>query len=506
MFRILSASKDTMITNKIINNSFRAEDANTGQAGTLDLFKLYDESSLTGSTTPIELSRVLIKFDLDPLRALTSSILNVGSSNFKCFLNLRDVYGGQTTPTNFTLSVMPLSKSFDEGFGRDVVLFQDLDSANYVTASTVGGISAWNVTGASAVGLLGTSNIDVVGSGTLDASQGLISFEATQLFPLGDEDLLVDVTRIVSATLKGLLPDQGFRISFSGTQETDDKTRFVKRFASRHATNVRKRPTIRAIFDDSSDDDHQNFFFDLSGSLFLNNFHRGSPANLVSGSNLTPLTGTNALLMTLYSGSYTGTFTASQHTTSGQTVTGVYSTSFAIPSNNSSLLTEIRAAGSATFTEVWSSFDRTVAFVTNSLVVKTVNRTTFDVEQQRWNINVTNMREFYKRTEKARFRIFAQLISTEQSYKAKRLPYELPSEIIRDIYYRIRDAHSGDIVVPFEQTYRSTRVSTDSKGMYFDLYIDGLDAGRVYEIDLLVYNRGVSEIYSGVGGRFRVED
>ena len=49
MYRILSASKDAYITDKIINNSFRAKDANTGQAGTLDLFKIYNETTITGS-------------------------------------------------------------------------------------------------------------------------------------------------------------------------------------------------------------------------------------------------------------------------------------------------------------------------------------------------------------------------------------------------------------------------------------------------------------------------
>ena len=49
MYRILSASSDAYITNKIINSSFRATDANVGHAGTLDLFKLYDESSLSDS-------------------------------------------------------------------------------------------------------------------------------------------------------------------------------------------------------------------------------------------------------------------------------------------------------------------------------------------------------------------------------------------------------------------------------------------------------------------------
>ena len=65
MYRIITASKDTYITNKIIDNKFRAKDANVGQAGTLDLFKLSAESKLSGSsqTSPAELSRILLKFD-----------------------------------------------------------------------------------------------------------------------------------------------------------------------------------------------------------------------------------------------------------------------------------------------------------------------------------------------------------------------------------------------------------------------------------------------------------
>ena len=60
----LTASADTYITNKIINNSFSASDANVGRAGTIDLFKLYNEATLSGSSTVIELSRILIKFDI----------------------------------------------------------------------------------------------------------------------------------------------------------------------------------------------------------------------------------------------------------------------------------------------------------------------------------------------------------------------------------------------------------------------------------------------------------
>ena len=115
MYRILTASKDTYITNKIVKSTFRAEDANVGQASTLDIFKLYSEHQLSGVENPIEISRALVKFDLNPIRAMTASFLDLDSSRFKAKLRLSDVYGGQTTPSNFKIIVFPLSKSFDEG-------------------------------------------------------------------------------------------------------------------------------------------------------------------------------------------------------------------------------------------------------------------------------------------------------------------------------------------------------------------------------------------------------
>ena len=64
MYLVFTASKDTYITNKIMNSSYRATDGNLGRASTIDLFKLYDESVISGSTAPIELSRGLIYFEL----------------------------------------------------------------------------------------------------------------------------------------------------------------------------------------------------------------------------------------------------------------------------------------------------------------------------------------------------------------------------------------------------------------------------------------------------------
>ena len=205
MFLTLSASKDTYITNKIIGSSFRATDANLGQAGTIDLFKLYDENTITGEATPIELSRALLKFDYSLLNALKSETLDINSPDFKCFLVLNDVYGGQTTPTNFKLIAFPLAKDFDEGVGRDVVGYRDLDVCNFLTASVSNGtVNAWNKSGADAQGLLGSSNIDIISSGNLNDGNGIVNLWRDQIFPSGEEDLRIDITKIVSGTLSGM--------------------------------------------------------------------------------------------------------------------------------------------------------------------------------------------------------------------------------------------------------------------------------------------------------------
>ena len=139
MYLIITSSRDAYITNKILSNKFRATDANTGRAGTLDLFKLYSESTISGETDPIELSRALIKFDFDKLIELTGSILDVNHSSFKCTLKMKALRAGQVTPQNFRLAVFPLSQSFDEGIGRDVGSYGDLDTCNFITASYADG-------------------------------------------------------------------------------------------------------------------------------------------------------------------------------------------------------------------------------------------------------------------------------------------------------------------------------------------------------------------------------
>ena len=527
MYFVITASKDTYITDKIMANSFSASNANVGYASTLDLFRLYNESFLSGVAVTNELSRVLLKFDYDKITQLMKSNLDINHPSFQCELQLFDIMGGQATPSNFNLVLFPLSQSFDEGIGKNVVTFADLDSTNFVTASYRDGtLYPWHMSGANSQGSIDATSaggypadLDIIVSGNLSDGAGLQGLGVSQLFKNGSENLIMDVTKIVSATVAGILPDKGFRLSYTGSEEKDTRTRFVKRFASRHVRDYTLRPRIAVSYDDSIIDHHEDFYFDLSGSIFLKNFHRGQPANILSGSSLSPVTGSSCMLVTLRTGSFSKSVFASQHQAGTRLphaggddlvnfVSGVYSASFAIPSNDSTVVDwgttlsqMIARSGSVTFDEYWSSADGSVGYYTGSLVINRINRTAFNVSPKRVDLIVTNSKNSYKQFEKALFKVFVRDFNAEQ--KKFKLPIEIKSLVLEKVYYRIRDIESGKVYVPFKSSNNGTRLSSDSEGLYFEFYMD-LPKGRSFTIDFLIKDGGIDLIQEASNVRFRV--
>jgi len=293
MFKVLYPVKDAYVQNRVVNGVAQVS-GNVGKASSLDLFKLYGyTSTLVGSSSVpnVELSRLLIQFDLQPLRDLISQgLVDPGNASFSCRLHLYDVNGGQACPDNFNVQVAPLSASFDEGHGQDVVYYSDYDVCNWFSSSLVSG--SWLGAGCT------SSSFYPLPCDYFTGSNGF-STVVQQTFVKGTEDLDVDVTQIISATLAGLLPDAGFRVAFSPTVEGDQHSYFVKRFASRHAYNVEKRPRLFVRFDNSIQDDTENFYLDSPSYLFFYNYVRNSLlGNLMSGS--TQVTGSNSLVLRLY--------------------------------------------------------------------------------------------------------------------------------------------------------------------------------------------------------------
>jgi len=500
MIKIISASADTYITNRIVNNFLRAKDANVGEAGTLDLFKLYNESRINNETEPIELTRVLLRFDLEPIRKLTGSMIDPGSSSFKCKLKLKDVYGGSPTPTNFTLVIHPLSKSFDEGVGRDIIRFDDIDVANFITASYHNGEAVlWSGEGASAEGAVGNSNIDIIS--TANFGNGFESITATQLFE-GPEDLSIDVTKMISGTLAGFLPDYGFRIAFSGSAETDTRTRFVKRFASRHSSSPSKRPYLEVSFDDAVRDNHANMVFNTTGSLFLYSSTRGTPTNLLSGSAAKQVTGSSCMTLKLSSGTFSRSFSVDQAKIGSIPRTGLYVSSFAINSFADPLFSYLKNASSASFTETWGSLDGTVGFHTGTLEINMPSAYAYKPQTRSLYARVTNCKAEYTREETPRFILFIEDLDEQVIFS--RYPRENNGHVYPNVFYSVKDAVSGDVVIPFMTSNSGTRVSTAEDGMYFDFHMDALSPGKTYEFRVLVADLGEDLILDGVSPKFRV--
>ena len=184
---VITASKDSYITDKIISNSFRVKNSNAGHAATLDLFKLFEESGVKVdgnfvTSDVMEKSVLLIKFDYKKISELTSSILNINSPKFKAFLELKDVSSGLQKPYSFDVKCNPLKKDFQEGFGIDTNSFSDIGSTNYLTASFLeASPSLWNVEGAASGG--GTGSSRATGKITVADAAGFLN---TTSFTLSD--------------------------------------------------------------------------------------------------------------------------------------------------------------------------------------------------------------------------------------------------------------------------------------------------------------------------------
>jgi len=503
MLRILKANKDTYITNKYING-VPAVSGNVGIAGTLDLFKLYGVTVVvSGSvrTPKTELSRALLHFDLDPLRTLVNDgRVDVSHSSFKCFLSLKDVYGGQPTPNDFTLDVFPLSASFAEGIGKDVVYYSDIDKCNFLSASSE---AMWGGEGCT-LACFSTGSGDYITS-----SVTIPNTKISQTFVTGTEDLLIDVTNIVSATIKRDLPDQGFRLSFNSTIESNTKTYFVKRFASRHAYDESKHPKIIVKFDDSILDDTSNLYLDspISSSLFLYNYVHGQLTNLISGT--TNLTGSNNILLELQTeitgtGKYSLYFTGSQHKFGSNFASGIYSASIILPFTNANIKRSYELSGSVTFTPIWTSLDRTVTFITGSNVVaKAPDRISYRLNPRRYNVNVTGITNDYSQDEEVTMRVYI-FDENDPQIIAKRLPVEIPSISLRNAHYAIRNVATNEYVVPFDTTYNSTKISSDSKGMYFNFHTSALTPLNLYTIDIMLVVDNLQQKYLNASQPYRI--
>ena len=119
----------------------------------------------------------------------------------------------------------------------------------------------------------------------------------------------------------------------------------------------------------------------------------------------------------------------------------------------------------------------------STIDITTVNgeifRSTAILPNEELNVSLYNSKKEYNINEVATFRLhIREKYPTRQFITSSN--YLEPGYFKTTSYYSIRDAHTEEIIIPFDDN--CTKLSADSDGMFFKLYMNGLQPERYYRI------------------------
>ena len=450
------ANKDTTITNAYNSNlTTRATQANMGASDILEIFNIYGQAN----TSSIESSRILIEF---PINEIISDRNNKklgisGSTQF--ILKLSNAEHGDSTPSNFTLLVSPLSRSWTEGFGLDMETYKDITVANWLSASQN---EPW-----------------------ISEGGDFLSKTYNQYFDAGTEDLEIDITETVEDWILNPSKNFGFLIRLTGSQENSTNSYYTKKFFARGSEFFFKRPWIEARLDDSFKDNRSNFIISSSLLDSLDNLNTLVLYNKVKGElkNIPSIGTGSGMFVSLYAGTNKPSgFALPLHV--GQTKvpagfykTGIYTASVGIYTT-SSYLYDVWFSGST------AENSSSIIFATGSIIYTNTHDASFDNQQTEYVISTNNLKSVYKKAEQSRIKIFAR----EKNWSPNIYTVsskDVENKIIDNLFYKVIRIQDILEIVPYGTgTIEYTKLSYDLEGNYFDLNFDLFEPGYSYAIKL----------------------
>jgi len=502
------ANKDNTITNAFgIDLSTRATGSNMGAADILEVFSIYGSQT----TSSAELSRALIEFPVSSIISDRSAGTIPASGSVSFYLRVFNARHSEQLPENFTVNVMAVSQSWQEGTGLDMETYEDKTKENIEGSNWVNRLQTtrWNKAG-------GDYHLSSYVSGSTMPNY-------TFTFESGAEDIELDVTEAVEEWAYGNQENYGFGIFLTSSQEgyfsnsagigqdsgsvlhnTEGATKsyYTKRFFSRSSEFFFKKPVIEARWDSRTADDRGNFFASSSlapdtdnlNNLYLYNYIRGRLIDIPAAS--------ETIKVNLFSSSADVPLgLAIDEATASRVSTGVYKASIASEATGSdgNILTVVH--------DVWSG-SVGGEYKTGSIAVKSFRDDSVmvaDTYSQYVN-KITNLKSSYAKDEQARFRVFARprnfsptIYSVASKDIEKTIIVSASYEILRMVDERTVINNSTG-----SANYH-TYLSYDSDGNYFDLDMSLLEPGYMYGIKLAYYSseqwREQEEVF-----KFRVED
>lgn len=462
------AVADNSITNAFFSYTNKnAYLANAGAADSLEIFSIYHSGSSS------EKSRILIDFSLDFIKNDRNNNIIPNSGSVKFFLKLYNVEHTETVPSKFYASILPLSSSWEEGYGLD------LDNhLNQGQSGSLGYGSNW----------IFRTKKESPYEWTTQGGDFLTNYEKLFYFDTGLEDLEVDVTSIIEDQISNLIPSYGMCIKLSGSQEdgTLNQNFYTKRFSARSSQYFYKTPCLEARWESLIKDDRENFFFeninlspsDNTQNLYFYNKLNGKLKNIYGNPNVYVkiLNSSNIQINT--------------ETTASNISTGIYKISTKISGSEEDELTDIWYSGSN-------------EYYRGSLTgkIRTFNDSYHEKE---YVFSLTNLKSLYKKNENAVIRIFGR----EKNWSPN-IYYvsnnNINGLIFDNLYYKISRVVDNLTIIDYGiEPVAFTKCSYDKLGNYFELDMSIFEPGYLYKIQLMIVENGIQKEYN-TSFNFKVE-
>jgi len=511
----------------------RGTGSNTGRSDIVEVYSIYGRQQASSSTYQgsQELSRILMRFPVTSISKDRTNSVIPASGSVSFYLKLFNAEHTRTVPRDITLMVYPVSQSWQEGEGLDLINYEDLTKgrpgSNWISASNT---DAWDQVGGTYVTASNQwDHVETLGNPPI----------YSQSFATGLEDLEIDITPLVEVWLDSKLNNYGVGIQLTSSQEAyysgstvagfaksfdtgsilnitggAMQSYYTKRFFARGTQYFFKRPIIEARWDSAKRDDRGNFYYSSSlapaednlNTIYLYNYVRGRLRDIPA------IGSTGSIMVSLYSGSsdnsapsgsklllYDGTTAV----TGGWKSTGIYTASIAVTAAATPL---------DTLYDVWWSGSGedpatgVTEYVTGA-IEPDLDVGFKDIRDPVYYLNITNLKNKYTTQETARLNLFVRSKFWNPTIYTK-ANATVDNTAIISASYRVFRVVDGLEAVQYDtgSTF-GTGLSYDVSGNYFDFDMGLLKGGYTYGFKFAFYDPELSSwIEQNKVFKFRVEE
>ena len=487
MIKRYFATKDNTITNAYqADMTTRGTGSNMGQSDILEVFTIYGQvSSSTGLQR--EQANILLQFDTSQIASdKTSGVISSGSA---FYLKLFNCKHSQTLPRDYTLQILDLTEEWQEGLGLDMENYSDL---------------TYDIRGSNWIKRSGSTDWGGGGPKKYGGASG--SVRASAEFPVGDENLEVDITHFVNSWVDGSKDNNGLVIRIATTEATEKRSYYTKMFFGRDSHNWFERPVLEARWDSARTDDRGSFYLSSSlvngpdnrNTLYLYNYARGRLSNIPS----IPIPGKGEIMLSLFSGSAANTTpsgsalelvvdainvksTNNLVVTGGWVSKGIYSASLAYTgSSDIEDVYDIWFSGSNSFADASES---TRQFSTGSIEIKRFSSLQYSYTPK-YVFAVSNRNQNYFHNQTHRVRLYAR--EKDWSPNVYTTATTVPNSLVfESASYQVSRVVDNKVVIPYDTgSNQATRLSYDVSGNYFDLDCSIFEPNYQYAVRFSVYD------------------